>query len=305
MEGPLPEAFPLIDDPAKILGCLQLAREPIALLRNLREQLAKMDTAIKIFNRTVKLKLIEIKEKATPTDKIESHLRVVHFLTAFSDEELQSINGKLPEKFNRVRQDSQLKTELNEFFGPIEAPNFGADSEFSGHLEDFAFDVRCDAYSSTFTPEKYLDWAREAMHVVNPEQYGKRSQSVGTPIVSQTVPTPLSQHLQRLKRCYLLGLDEMAIVFCRSVLEVALFEALRRRGKLPGSGNVADIKSWRFARLLGLTDRQMLGEEMKDRAKFIGELAGDLLHTGKPLEPTKKTEGVIKDTFGIVEELYG
>ena len=63
MEGPLPEVFPLIDDPAKMLGCLQLAREPIELLRNLREQLAKMDTAIKILNRTVKLKLIEIKER--------------------------------------------------------------------------------------------------------------------------------------------------------------------------------------------------------------------------------------------------
>ena len=232
-------------------------------------------------------------------------LGLFHFLTACSDEELQGINGKLLEKFNRVRQDSQLKTELNEFFGPIDAPNFDTDFGFSGHLADFEFDVRCGAYGSTFTPEKYLDWAREVMHIVNPEQYGKRSQSVGTPIVSQAVPAPLSRHLHRLKTCYLLGLDEMAIVFCRSVLEAALVKALHSRGKLPGTGNTDDIKPYEFAKLLGLTDRWMLGPEKKDRAKCIGRLAGDILHTGGQLEATEKTEEIIKDTFGIVEELYG
>ena len=314
MEGPLPKALPLIDDPAKIFGCLQLAREPIELLRNLREQLAKMDTAIKVFNRTVKLKLIEIKEKTTPTDRIESHLRVVHLLTALSDEELQSIDGKLSEKFNLLRQDAQLRIELNGFFGPLYDPT-SADylEDIYGHIfgvgsddpEAFKFEVSDAAHRSTFKPAEYLHWAREVMDIVNPEQYGKRSQSVGTPVVSQTVPTPLGQHLQRLKTCYLLGLDEMAIVFCRSVLEAALFEALRRRGKLPGGGNVDDIKSWEFARLLGLTDRQMLGKTMKDRARFIGCLAGDILHTGGPPAAPEKTEEVIKDTFGIVEELYG
>ena len=43
---------------------------------------------------------------------------------------------------------------------------------------------------------------------------------------------------------------------------------------------------------------------MKDRAEFIVALAGEILHTGGPLEPTESTEDVIKDTFGIVEELY-
>ena len=81
------------------------------------------------------------------------------------------------------------------------------------------------AHRSAFKPEEYLDWAWKVMGVVNPEQYGKRSQLIGTPVVSQSVPSALNQHLQRLKTCYLLGLDEMAIVFCRSVLEAA---SLRR-----------------------------------------------------------------------------
>ena len=42
---------------------------------------------------------------------------------------------------------------------------------------------------------------------------------------------------------------------------------------------------------------------MKDRAKFIGRLAGDILHTGGPSEATEKTEEVIKNTFDIVETL--
>ena len=306
MEEPLPGPDPLsLIDPAEILRCLQLAREPIELLRNLREQLTKMGPVkIPIFNTRVRRKLIEIKEKKTPTDRIEWHLEFIHFLATVPQrvEEnpgRRSIDGNLSEPRKRIRQDSQLKTELNEFFGALYDPDFDL------IFEDFAWDVRHDSHNSSFTPAKYLDWAREVMHTVNPEQYGERSQSVGTPIVSQTVPTPLSQHLRRLKTCYLLGLDEMAIVFCRSVLEAALFEALRRRSMLPGDGNTDDIKPYEFARLLGLTNRQMLGGEKKDRALCIGRLAGDILHTGAPPEATEKTEEIIKDTFDIVEELYG
>ena len=303
IEEPLPGPEPLsLVDPAEILSYLQLARTPIELLLNLREQLTKMGP-VKIFNTRVKHKLIEIKKKKTPTDRIEIHLRVIHFFATVRAEHLQSIDENLSEPFKRIRQDSQLKTELNEFFGPIDAPDWGVDFD-SGPLQDFMFDIRADAYGSTSKPEKYLDWAGEVMKIINPEQYGERSHSVGTIVVSQTVPLSIDQHLQRLKRCYLLGLDEMAIVFCRAVLEAALFEALRRRGKL-GSGNVDDIESWKFARLLGLTGHQMLGKEMKDRAKSIGDLAGDILHTGGPPAAPEKTEEVIKDTFGIVEELYG
>ena len=66
---------------------------------------------------------------------------------------------------------------------------------------------------------------------------GKRSQSVGTPIVSQTVPSSLERHLQRLKTCYLLGLDEMTIIVCRSVLEAALL------GRCSGEGNYREVET--------------------------------------------------------------
>ena len=278
MEEPLPETLSLVE-PAEILSCLQLAREPIELLQKLREKLAKMST-VKIFNIKVKIKLLEIKKKKTPTDRIAMHLRFVHMLTAESEEELLHIDRKLPEKLKRIRQDSQLKTELSKFFGPLYAPDYEADFD-SGYLLDFAGDVRGDAYRSTFKPEKYLDWAGEVIRVVNPEQYGERSHSVGTLVVSQTVPSSIDQHLQRLKTCYLLGLDEMAIVLCRSVLEAAFFKALHKRGKLPDAGKIDHIKPHEFARLLGLTDSQMLSSEKKDRAKSIGHLAGEILHAGE------------------------
>ena len=197
MEEPLPETFSLVE-PAEILSCLQLAREPIELLQNLREKLAKMGT-VKIFNTKVKRKLIEIKEKKTPTDRIAMRIRLVHIFTAVSEEELPHIDRKLPEKLKRIRQDSQLKTELSKFFGPLYAPDYEADFD-SGYLLDFAGDVRGDAYRSTFKPEKYLDWAWEVIRIVNPEQYGERSHSVGTLVVSQAVPSSIDQHLQRLKR---------------------------------------------------------------------------------------------------------
>ena len=129
--------------------------------------------------------------------------------------------------------------------------------------------------------QKYLDWAWEVIRIVNPEQYGERSHSVGTLVVSQAVPSSIDQHLQRLKTCYLLGLDEMAIVFCRSVLESALFKALHSRGKLPGAGKIDHIRPYEFAKLLGLTDRRMLDPKKKDRARSIGDLAGSILHAGE------------------------
>ena len=313
-EEPLPGPEPLsLVDPSEILSYLQLARKPIELLRNLREQLTKMGP-VKIFNTRVKRKLIEIKKKKTPTDRIEIHLRVIHLLAATRAEHLPSSDKNLPKEFKRIRQDSQLKTALNECFGPLYAPGYGVDFDFDP-LQNFMFDVRSDAYESTFKPEKYLDWAGEVMKIVNPEQYGKRSQSVGTPIVSQTVPSSLGRHLQRLKTCYLLGLDEMTIVFCRSVLEVALFGVLRQRGKLQGGGNVDD-EFYPLVKLLGLTDRQVLGSEMQDRAHRIRLLAGDLLHNKGASEVTEKSSDTppclkelalasVKDTFDIVEALYG
>ncbi len=260
---------------------------------------------VKIFDIKVKRKLLEIKKRKTPTDRIAMRLRLVHMLTAESEEELQSIHRNLPKAFERIRQDSQLKTELNEFFGPLSAPDFDFFDPLSDPLEDFMFNVRCDAYRSTFKPEKYLDWAREVICIVNPEQYGERCHSVGTLVVSQTVPSSIDHHLQRLKTCYLLGLDEMAIVFCRSVLEAALFKELHKRGKLPDAGKIDHIKPYEFARLLGLTDSRMLSSEKKDRAKSIGRLAGEILHAGEPSEATEKVEEIIKDTSDIVEELYG
>ena len=132
------------------------------MLQNLREKLAKMGT-VKIFNTKVKRKLIEIKEKKTPTDRIAMRIRLVHIFTAVSEEELPHIDRKFPlphidrkfpEKLKRIRQDSQLKTELSKFFGPLYAPDYEADFD-SGYLLDFAGDVRGDAYRSTFKPEKY------------------------------------------------------------------------------------------------------------------------------------------------------
>ena len=93
------------------------------------------------------------------------------------------------------------------------------------------------------------------------------------------------------------------------------FEVLRRRGKLQGGGNVDD-EFYPLAKLLGLTDHQVLGSEMKDRAYRIRLLARDILHNKGTSEVTEKTEDTppclkklalasVNDTFDIVEALYG
>lgn len=298
--------FP-ITDPSKVRSYLQQARKPIELLQNLREQLAKMGP-VTTFNTTVKRKLIEIKKRNTPTDRSERYLRAIHSLIPYFHSK-----DDIPKDLKLILQDSQLEAELDEFFGPVNVPDeWWTDFDY---LQDVMFEVGYAAHESAFKREKYLDWVMEVLWIVNPEQYGKRSQSVGTPIVSQTVPPAMGKHLQRLKTCYLLGLDEMTIVFCRSVLEAALFGVLQRRGKLQGGGN-ADDGFWPLVKLLGLTDHQMLDSKMKDRAHDIRVLAGEILHSKETSEVNEKTEDTspcledmalasVKDTFDIVEALYG
>ena len=307
IEEPLP--FPTTD-PAELRRYLQQSREPIALLRNLREQLARIGP-FKTLNPRVRDKLVEIRNRETPTDRGERYLRRVHLLgpilSFFGHQDFDRILEALgPSEYSQSRedlkhilQDPQLKTELDECFGSANPPDnwwYEFDS-----LQDFMFDVGYDAHESTFKREKYLDLVREVLTIVDAEQYGERIQSIGTPIVSQTVPSSLEKYLQRLKKCYLLGLNEMIIVSCRSVLEAAFSKVLRQQGK-----HLGRAESPPLARMIDWTTSPNLDSEMKRRAHRVRRRARDVLHSEETVKFTEEMAlSSVKDTFGIVETLYG
>ena len=304
-----PSPFPTTD-PAKVRSYLQQSREPIALLRNLREQLARIGP-FKTLDPRVRDKLVEIRKRETPTDRGERYLRRIHLfgliLSILGHQGFDRVFAALgPSEYSQSRedlqhilQDAQLKTELDERFGSANPPDDWW-YEFES-LQDLMFDVGYDAHKSNFKREKYLDLVREVLAIVAPEQYGERIQSIGTPIVSQTVPSSLEKHLQRLKKCYLLGLNEMTIVSCRSVLEAAFSKVLRQQGKLSGWD-----KSPPLARMIAWTTAPKLDSKMKRRAHGVRRRARDVLHSEETEEFTEEMALTsVKDTFGIVETLYG
>ena len=167
-------------------------------------------------------------------------------------------------------------------------------------------DIKEEAYRSEFHHQEYLKSLQEVLNVVDTERYARRSNRVGTIIVSQSVPASVNYQLQRLKTCYRLGLDEVSLVFCRAILEAALAEILRRRGILEGARGVVDARSHRFQQLVGLSDRHVLDSKLKEKAKRVGLLAGKILHSKErsPEDFSQEVHQAVRDTFEIIENLY-
>jgi hypothetical protein len=160
--------------------------------------------------------------------------------------------------------------------------------------------------------DDYEDWDpwRERMdEFVDVVTFKLRSQEIGTLIVGQNVPPFLNRQLAQLKTCYRLGLDNVAVVFCRVLLEAALAEILRRHEDLQTRGKIVDLDSWRFKQLLM---RAQKNPEIKkrlqnaDRIEQIKQDAGRILHSKEPGElklstPVKK---IIEDTYSIIGALF-
>ena len=161
--------------------------------------------------------------------------------------------------------------------------------------------------------DDYEDWDfwRERMNeFVDVVTFKLRSEEIGTLIVAQNVPPFLNRQLAQLKTCYRLGLDDIAVVFCRALLEAALAEALRRVGDLRHiHGKIVDLTAWRFGELLSRAKSNPVIKKRLQRTGRIEQIkkdAGRILHSKEPgeLKLSTSVKKIIEDTYSIIGALF-
>jgi hypothetical protein len=157
------------------------------------------------------------------------------------------------------------------------------------------------------------DWGvwRERMdEIIDLAGFKLRSEEIGTLIIGQNVPPFINRQLARLKTCYRLGLDDVAVVFCRALLEAALVEALRSVEDLHHvQGKVVDRDTWRMAALLKRAESDPVIKARIRRPDRIDEIkkdAGRVLHSKEPgeLKLSTSVEKIIEDTYSIIGALF-
>ncbi|MDA2930001.1 hypothetical protein MYX84_08665 [Acidobacteria bacterium AH-259-O06] len=283
-------------DPTQLLEEFRKAKPALILIRKICKQLSRLGP-LRIFNPTVKKTIWKINQKKTNCDGIQFYFEFLNLLCDATDEEVKEL-APSSDRVTALRNCKELKDELGELFGrrPASTDLTGDDIYTSGFFVDFTFDLREWCYNSKFAPEEHLKSISEVLSLIDPEDFAERTLSLGTIVLSQgKVPTGISTQLERLKQCYRLGLNEIAVVFCRALLEAAFVKYL------------GVDRGWRFSKLLSkIRSRHMLHGDLIEKAKTIGDAAGKILHEDNyEEESSASTIEKIKDTYRIVEELFG
>ena len=135
------------------------------------------------------------------------------------------------------------------------------------------------------------------------EGFFRRRAEVGALIVSQGLPDYLLKHADRIRECYSLGLSAATVVFCRSLIEAALFEALRRRGQVTIGQNIADYGEYSLQDLMRRI-RPFLPTSTHKAAVDVIKRANLVLHSKNDTPTAVKPLEAIRDTFTVVEALF-
>ena len=140
----------------------------------------------------------------------------------------------------------------------------------------------------------YVDW-----------DFFRRRNEVGSIIGSQSLPDVFLHHLDKLKECYALSLFEATIIFCRSVIEVGVFEALKRKGEIKSDKKVADIGEYRLNNLMRRI-KPFVYQGNWEKGQKVIKHANKILHSKRNKIVVSENEAYdsIKDTIAIIEELF-
>jgi hypothetical protein len=135
-----------------------------------------------------------------------------------------------------------------------------------------------------------------------------RRRQVGSLIVGQSMPATVTVHLNQIKECYAFGLFESAVVFCRAVIEAAVFEFARRRGLLRAGPSVRDYAEYSLAQLRERV-RSRLGRRAFEAAfgdKGVVTLANHVLHSKRAPVDVNSREALrmVRATFEILEHIF-
>lgn len=152
--------------------------------------------------------------------------------------------------------------------------------------------------------EIYDDLHEEILDQVLPNELIENKMEIGTIILSQSIPPFFQYHLNKIRDCYCFNFQEAASIWARSLLEVGIKEALRKKGKLRSDSKVIDLEGRDLFGLINLC-RGSFDPNVIKKMENVRREVNKLLHS----EDISKKEKVnylrvIKDTFQILENLF-
>lgn len=160
--------------------------------------------------------------------------------------------------------------------------------------------------------EIYNDLHEEIHDQVLPNELIKNKIEIGPLIPSQSVPPSFQFHLDKIRNCYCFNFPEAGSIWARSLLEVAIEEALRRKGALRSDPKVAYLEEEKrdyLFRLINCYKYSLKPNERDpntiDKMHHVRLEVNKLLHS-KDISEKKSINylRVIKNTYQIVEQLF-
>jgi len=139
------------------------------------------------------------------------------------------------------------------------------------------------------------------------QSFFRRRRQVGAVVISQNLPPYVRRRLDAVSECYALGLSHATIVFCRALVEAAVYEALKRRGRIGSKGKVMDQAEYKPADLRQRI-RPVIPSKLWERTcgpDGVTKLADRILHAKGDVDlGEKQAYEAIKASFALVEDLF-
>jgi len=142
---------------------------------------------------------------------------------------------------------------------------------------------------------------------LDPKDIIYREREFGALIVGQSTSSIFYHCVNEIRKCYIHGLFNATVVFCRALLEVGLREALKKRGLYKTNEKVIYLDERNLEGLLReCKDNKVLPRKFLEKAHSVRKKANSIIHPkDKPIKYSEEEAlSTIKDTFSILEELY-
>jgi hypothetical protein len=162
---------------------------------------------------------------------------------------------------------------------------------------------------SYFAEEKYDELRDDFNSWFSVARYFYRKAQAGAIITSTKLPKNIIQYFDEIKEAFAFELDRSSISLCRTLIEIALHDKLKKKG-LFKTNKVMQIDMARedqLSRLIKLAFQyRLLSEPLKELSHEIRKKANNVLHIKDTDEISVRGLALktISDTVSIIEHLY-
>lgn len=137
----------------------------------------------------------------------------------------------------------------------------------------------------------------------DPEEFAKRVGKVGAFIISKNLPDVILYHIVNLKECFAIGLFQASLFYCRTLIESAGFEFLKRKGKVKDNFNICEVS---MKDIIYSLKEFVIEKVIFHKIREVIDIANKSLHQKYHYHEVSEQEAfeAIKTTFGFIEHLY-